>query len=183
MRTTKILVYGCIVLLLSISTLTYSNPQTHQPTLCAGKQVVGRIEKVTIVEKNLTLDAKLDTGATMASLSATNIQIFKRDAKEWVQFTLYIPSTKEKIIFTEPLVRYTHILNRSEETKTPPTSQDNQYSSRPVISLTMNLGNERETILVNLVDRTHFHYPILLGSAALKKFNVVIDASQNYLVH
>ena len=42
-------------------------------------QIYGLHEKVSLQELDLELPAKLDTGAETASLSAKNIEVFKRD--------------------------------------------------------------------------------------------------------
>jgi hypothetical protein len=140
------------------------------------KLILGKTEKIMLIEKDTELDAKLDTGASMASLSAKNIEIFKHNNKDWIRFTVYIPSAQKEIVFVKPLLRFTHILKRQEE------KEDNKkFSTRPVIALSICLGNLKETILVNLINRANFRYPMLLGSEALKKFNVLVDVSQKNL--
>ncbi len=153
--------------------------QIDRSTYCAGKQVMGRIEKVNLLEKNLILNAKLDTGATMSSLSAEDIKIFEHNHTQWVRFTIYIELTREKVIFTKPLVRYTDILKRSEEGANKNDTQ--KYSKRPVINLLVCLGNQKKNILINLIDRTQFRYPLLLGANALRNFKVLVDVDHNYL--
>jgi hypothetical protein len=143
-------------------------------TVCGNKAVLGKVVKVTLVDKNRVLTAKLDTGASMASLTASDITIIKKPNQNWVRFWLILPKTKEKIIFEEPLIRMTHILKREEEVK----NTSRQYSTRPVIKLKIKLNNKTETILVNLIDRRQFQYPLLIGSEALKKFNVLVDVNQ-----
>lgn len=167
----KVLI-SCFILLLAVSTTALSDPQQSQITYCDGKIVLGRIAKITLVDKDLTLDAKLDTGATMAALTATNIKIFNRDGKLWVQFTVNLPSVNKKVAFTEAVVRYTHILKRNEE------NTSDKYAIRPVISLIVGIGSQRKPILISLTDRSFFRYPMLLGSDALKKFNIVVDVSR-----
>lgn len=162
-------------------TASESPPKPDEITLCADKHILGRIEKVKIVDNNLTLDAKLDTGATMASLSASDIKTFKHGDKIWVQFTVYQPSTHGKNIFTKQIVRYTHILKREEEEKNEIESNTKEYSIRPVVVLPICIGNQKTSILVNLVNRTHFRYPMLLGADALKKFKALVDVSQDHL--
>lgn len=149
--------------------------------LCYGKKVLGRIEKVILVDKNLAIDAKLDTGAAMSSLSATDISTFINNNEILVRFTLFLPAKKEKITLVEPLVKNTNILNRKEENED--FDDVKKYSQRPVVKLPVKLGNQTEIILVNLTDRTDFQYPMLIGSDALKKFNILVDASQHYLIH
>ena len=147
------------------------------------KEIVGKIEKVILVDYPISIDAKLDSGATMSSLSAKNITIFKRKNQNWVHFTVYLPAIHKEIVFNKLLIRSIHIVKRNEEYARNNTgSHDKQYGIRPVIAMTVCLGKHKETILVNLIDRTHFHYPMLIGSDALKKFQVIIDVSHHYLV-
>jgi hypothetical protein len=143
---------------------------------CGDKPIFGRIEKVGLVEKRITLDAKLDTGAAMTSLSATSITIINNDGKSWVRFSTILPN--ETINWVKPLIGYARILMRSEEYEKNSTPV---YSRRPVIMLQICMGHHEEKVLVNLVDRTHFRYPMLLGSNALKKYKGVIDVAEQYL--
>src|SRR5262245_51956749 len=55
---------------------------------CDGKLILGRVEPVNLTKKNIILEAKLDTGADVSSLSAANIKIFTKENKQWVAFTL-----------------------------------------------------------------------------------------------
>lgn len=169
------------LVIFSIDVLADTTPTANHILLCYGKKVLGRVEKVILIDKNLAIDAKLDTGAAMSSLSATDIATFINDKNEiLVQFTLFVPSKHEKITLVEPLVKTTNILNRKEETEDYEGIKT--YSQRFVVKLPIKLGNQTEVILVNLTDRTDFRYPMLLGSDALKKFNIIVDASQRYLV-
>ncbi len=152
---------------------------SYSPEVCGGKIVLGRIEKVTLVEKNLNIDAKLDTGATMASLSAIDVQKFRNKGIVWVSFVLFLPTEHKKVKFSAQLARYVRIRTRNEESMNRDTSTS--YTMRPVIRLTIRIGNKPESILVNLVDRTNFDYPLLLGSDALQKLNVLVDVSQTHL--
>jgi len=152
---------------------------------CGGKQVAGRIETV-LVDSKFLLDAKLDTGATMTSLSASDIKKFTRVNKTWLRFTVMLPGKQTPLILIAPLLGYTHILNRQEEMDFASTSNDNknshQLSQRPVIALPICLGKQQQTLLVNLTDRSHFQYPMLLGTNALKKFHVLVDVGSNHLM-
>lgn len=171
----QIFLYFISLFLVILPTLTLS-----QPIVCNGKQILGKIETVVISDEDVILDAKLDTGSTMASLSAHNIKIIKIDGKLWVQFKIYSPDDEKNITLIKPLVRYVRILKRSEE------HTDNlieQYAERPVINLSLCIGNKKIMTEVNLIDRSSFQYPMLLGTDALKKLNAVIDVSQKHLVN
>ena len=97
------LIFFCVSL--NISTASAAND----------KLVLGRIEKVILIEKNIAIDAKLDTGAAMASLSAKDIKIVAHNHQQWIKFSVYIPETQQKLEFIKPLIRFTHILKRQDE--------------------------------------------------------------------
>ena len=122
------------------------------------------------------LEAKLDTGAMTASLSARNIQRFKRDGETWVRFEVATDSEQPQQI-EKPLARISKIKRRAgdfdpEEGKT--------YTARPVIELQVCMGKALRTIEVNLTDRSAFQYPLLIGSEALKRLDAVVDPSLKY---
>ena len=52
------------------------------------KQTVGWIEKAHITPGDITLDAKLDTGADGTSVNAVDIDKFEHDGKAWARFTI-----------------------------------------------------------------------------------------------
>ena len=52
---------------------------------------------------------------------------------------------------------------------------------RPMVLLLMQLGSEQKMIEVNLANREHFIYPLLLGRTAIISFNVMIDPSKVFL--
>ena len=51
------------------------------------KLFTAHVEKATLVDKNLTLSAKLDTGAKSSSLSAINIQEVEENGKTYLRYT------------------------------------------------------------------------------------------------
>src|SRR5690606_36499755 len=59
------------------------------------KTIYGLNEHVAIPDFGLEVPAKLDTGAQTASLSARDIERFKRDGKAWVRFYLAIDEAHE----------------------------------------------------------------------------------------
>lgn len=52
------------------------------------KNIYGLNEDVYIADIDMHMSAKLDTGAKTASLSARDIERFKRDGESWVRFLL-----------------------------------------------------------------------------------------------
>ncbi len=58
------------------------------PVMAAEPTLYGRYENIKAVDVGQTFKAKMDTGALTASLSARDIELFKRDGDDWVRFRL-----------------------------------------------------------------------------------------------
>jgi len=140
-------------------------------------QIYGLHEKVSLHELALELPAKLDTGAETASLSAKNIEMFKRDGGEWVRFQLGMQDAKQAQIIERPLARMSYIKRRADDRK-PGDKQ--LYTARPVIAMDICVGDELKNIEVNLTDRSAFEFPLLIGSSALKEFNAAVSPGVRY---
>ncbi len=140
------------------------------------KLIVGYIEKVTLVEKNLTLPAKLDTGAKSASLNAYNIHKIELNGRPYLTFT--VPSKEGDYQFRCEYVGEINIKPRPGKPET--TNTIKKSIQRPVVLMKIRLGKREETIRVNLANRRRFIYPILLGREAIKAFNVIVDPSLKY---
>ncbi|MEP1594240.1 MAG: RimK/LysX family protein, partial [Halieaceae bacterium] len=70
-----------------------------------GKMMVGRLESVWLEDFQLSLPARVDTGAETASLDARNIELFERDGDAWVRFEIVHPQSGEAISLERELVR------------------------------------------------------------------------------
>ena len=144
--------------------------------LAANKTVYGLNEYVKLNDLDLEVAAKLDTGAKTASLSARDIRRFKRDDETWVQFYLAIDEAHERPI-ERPLARISKIKRRAGDYD---PDEEKTYTARPVIEMTVCMGQALRTIEVNLTDRSAFQYPLLIGSEALKRFSALVDPSLKY---
>lgn len=146
------------------------------PALAAEPTLYGRYENIGLPELKLTLKAKMDTGAYTASLSARDIELFKRDGEEWVRFRLAAKGADDTV-YEHLLARISKIKNRAEE------SEDEDavaISKRPVVDLKLCLGDELRTVEVNLVDRSGFNYPLLIGAKALRELDAAIDPAKRF---
>ncbi len=132
------------------------------------QQIFGWIEWVSFPDIGLRLKTKLDTGAETSSLHAMNIVRFKRGGERMVRFDLENPESGE--VFTVELD-----LERSVRIR----EHDGSYQRRPVVEMWICIGSLRMQIEVNLVDRTQFHYPFLLGRSAMKG-TVVVDPGETF---
>jgi hypothetical protein len=127
------------------------------------KAILGWVETVAVGPDNVTLLAKLDTGAATSSMHATNIKRFRRGGKRYVRFQLsdgdggYGPQLERR------LVRIVRIKRHGGD-----------FERRPVVELPVCLADLERVVEFSLVDRSHFDHPVLLGRSALSGF-VLVD--------
>lgn len=140
------------------------------------KTIYGLNEHVALPEFGLEVPAKLDTGAQTASLSARDIERFKRDGKPWVRFYLAIDEAHNRPIEL-PLQRISKIKRRAGDFD---PEEEKTYTPRPVVELDLCMGEAKRSIEVNLTDRSAFQYPLLIGSDALTRFEALVDPSLKY---
>lgn len=141
------------------------------------KTIYGLNEHVALLDFDLDVPAKLDTGAQTASLSARDIERFKRDGESWVRFYLAVDEAHAHPI-ERPLTRISRIKRRAGDFD---PEEDKTYTARPVIELQLCMGKAMRSIEVNLTDRSAFQYPLLIGSDALTRFGALIDPSLTYV--
>lgn len=139
----------------------------------ATKLTYGYLEPVTLTMHQVALTAKLDTGAETASISAKNIQLYKMDGREYASFTVSHPELEQSVHYNLPIARHTKIKKRAGE-----GIDEDEYHSRPLVKMQIQIGGKAHNIMVNLIDRSHFSTPMLLGRDALKKLNAVIDSTK-----
>lgn len=135
------------------------------------KQIFGLHEQVHISDLGVGMKAKLDTGATTSSLSAHHIKRFKRDGESWVRFQLGWHGAPAQT-YELPLARVSRIKRRADDFD---PEEEKTYSARPVVELTVHMGNRQQRIEVNLTDRSAFKYPFLLGARGLKGLGAIVD--------
>ena len=146
------------------------------PVMAAEPTLYGRYENIGLPEIGETLKAKMDTGAYTASLSAKDIELFSRDGEEWVRFRLATKDADDKV--------YEHKLSRISKIKSRVDEEDEgdapELSKRPVVDLELCLGDVKRTVEVNLVDRSHFNYPLLIGAKALREFKAAVNPAKRF---
>jgi hypothetical protein len=132
------------------------------------KDIFGWLERVEVGDNGLLLKAKLDTGATTSSLSATDISYFERDGRRWLRFKVYSKLQDREEVFEAPLVRHVKIRRHSGKTQ-----------RRPVASLPMCVGDVLRERQFTLIDRTGFLYPVLVGRNYMKNY-ILVDSESTY---
>lgn len=139
-------------------------------------QIYGYVEKATLIDQNLTLSAKLDTGAKSASLHAMNITEIEKKGIPYLRFT--VPTKTGDYSFEGEYVGKVKIKVRSSETN--PGLLRTTPIKRPVVLLNIKLGDKVRTIKVNLTNRKRFLYPLLLGRDAIIDFNGAVDPALTF---
>jgi len=146
------------------------------PVMAADPTLYGRYENIKVMDIGQTFQAKMDTGAYTASLSAKDIERFTRDGDKWVRFRLATEDADDKV-YEHKVARISKIKNRTEEDS---EGDAPETSSRPVVDLELCLGDVKRTVEVNLVDRSSFNYPLLIGAKALREFKAAINPAEKY---
>jgi len=142
------------------------------------KIIYGFIEKATLVDNNLTLSAKLDTGAKSASLNATHITEIEINGKPYLSFI--VPSKEGDIAFKCEYVGEVNIKIRAGETHVSPLLR--KAIKRPVVMMRIKIADKERLVRVNLTNRKRFIYPLLLGRQAINAFDGIIDPSRKYTI-
>ena len=129
---------------------------------------IGWREWVELVDfDNLHFKAKIDTGATMSALHATHIKEFERNKKKYVEFRLHQTKSYKKI--KKPILGYKTIKNSF-----------GKKQSRPLIYLSIKLGDDIISTIITLAKRSNMVYPVLIGRSTLAK-NYRINPKKSYL--
>ena len=133
----------------------------------APKTIIGWIEKVCICPGPCLIRAKLDTGAKNCSLNAQHITEFQRNGEPWVRFDITSKSG-EKMTLERKVHRIASI-KRHEA----------MVQRRFAIRLGICLGTVYKEVEVNLVDRSDFLYPLLIGRNFMSG-DLIVDPSTKF---
>lgn len=149
------------------------------PVVAAEPTLFGRYEQVKVEDIGKTLAAKMDTGAMTASLSARDIEQFERDGEEWVRFRLAIEGADDTL-YEQRLLGISRIKTRAEEGQAVEPGNEPPRAERPVVGMQLCIGDQLREVEVNLTDRTHFSYPLLIGAETIRDLNAAIDPADRY---
>jgi hypothetical protein len=172
----KILALSITLLLLSPSIKAVDEPRSAvktSATVPKQKTIMGWLESIFVKPWNRRLTAKLDTGAKTSSLHADRIEHFSKNGEEWVRFSLGDTEDSDLPLISveKPLVRTVNIKCKGD---------DCQPSKRDVVLMTICKNGKTYEAEFNLVDRSNFNYPVLLGRSFLKEM-ALVDPDQTFL--
>ena len=131
--------------------------------------VAGWTERIRLLPSDLELAAKLDSGAENSSLHVEKQRLFRRGDKRWVRFTVEGDDGR-RVALERPLIRKAAIRRHSGKSDV-----------RPVVAIKVCLGSTVREVEVNLVDRSGFGYPILIGRSFVEG-EFLIDVSRQDIV-
>ncbi|MBQ4855356.1 ATP-dependent zinc protease [Rhodanobacter sp. B2A1Ga4] len=115
------------------------------------------------------LKAKLDTGARSSSLHVDTLEEFQRDGATWLRFTLHVG--RRQLVDTRCEAP---ALDRRTVTDT-----GGRRTERWFIRSELQLAGQRFSVDINLTDRRHMLFPMLLGRSALDG-RFAVDPARSY---
>ena len=145
--------------LLQVTTAAIAESAAPKDIACPdtmGLVVIGELEHVTFIEKDLRLQARIDTGAQTSSLGIDSQLAFERDGKKWLRFSIKNADSEQAIEFERPVVRTATIKRHGAEA-----------TKRPVVSMKIRLGSIELEKEFTLADRSTYKYPVLIGRNVL----------------
>lgn len=134
-----------------------------------GKLLMGAVERVKLSKEDVSLEARIDTGADTSSLGVFKLKRFERDGDKWVRFSL--SSKKDAKRYEYPIFDMVKIKQSGTVTE-----------DRIEIKLDIELGEHKyKNQLFNLANRSYLDYQLLIGRSFLRDI-AVVDVSRKNLV-
>ncbi len=131
---------------------------------------LGWRERVALPQLGIDLlKAKLDTGARSSSLHVDSLQEFQRDGATWLRFTMHLGRREPSAICCEAPA-----LDRRAVTDT-----GGRRTERWFIRSQLQLAGQSFSVDINLTDRRHMLFPLLLGRTALSG-RFAVDPARSY---
>ncbi|WP_051687002.1 RimK/LysX family protein [Microbulbifer sp. HZ11] len=130
------------------------------------KLVLGSEEYFVVEPGGLRLKALVDTGAATCSLSVVALTPFERDGSDWVRFDLSDGGDGEPVKIELPIKRHVRVARPGFDRQ-----------RRPVVNMSLTIGEVTHMVEVNLVERGEFDFPLLVGRNFLKDA-AVVDVSR-----
>ncbi|WP_226662705.1 ATP-dependent zinc protease [Microbulbifer aggregans] len=130
------------------------------------KLVLGSEELFTVEPGGVRLRALIDTGAATCSLSVVEMKPFERDGSDWVRFKLPDGPEGKPVTIELPIKRHVRVARPGFDRQ-----------RRPVVAMSLTVGEVTHMVEVNLVERGEFEFPLLVGRNFLKDA-AVVDVSR-----
>jgi len=144
-----------------VAALTLLSPALGSAADNPNRKTVGQLETLRIEEAKLDFVARIDTGARVTSLHATDIRVDdpaaekKDNAGKTIHFRTSNAVGEDRDL-TAVISKVTRVRN----------AQGSEY--RYVVELTLLWDGDRKKVLINLRDRSAMRYKLLIGRNWLK---------------
>lgn len=124
----------------------------------------GWVEKGLIRPENIAVKVKLDTGALTSSMHAENLEEFERDGKPWLRFDVELEDLDGRLVSS----RFEREVLRTVDVRGAGGTEQ-----RPVVRMSICIGDTVYTEQFSLNDRNDMNYPVLIGRRTLEDMGVV----------
>ena len=135
------------------------------------ERVYGWIEEGILLPENIAVKVKLDTGALTSSMDAKDLERFRKNGEEWVRFNVKVKDTKTKKVSNALFERR---VERNVKVRGAGGAEH-----RPVVMMTMCIGDKIYKEEFSLKDRGDMNYPVLIGRKTLGVLGAV-DVSRTF---
>ena len=137
------------------------------PASVVAKTTIGWLENVAIYPGNIPVQAKIDSGASTSSLHCNCSAAYSKNGEQWVKFEVFDRQGKT-VPIERKITGKIKIKRHFGETQT-----------RLVVRMGICIGNYYAETDVNLIDRSGFKFPLLIGRDYLEKA-FLIDPQLTY---
>lgn len=161
----KILAFLAVSLFTMLAIVGFHSAIASDET--SATQIVGWVENTKITGVDGEIKAKLDTGATTASINAEILEKPDESVESGGTVKFYFVDTDgNKTLFERPLERWVKIKGEDK---------------RAVVLMNMCLAGQQIEGEVTLAERDDFNYAVLVGRNFLKKGRLAIDSADSFL--
>ena len=134
-------------------------------------KVFGWIEEGVLMPEKISVKIKLDTGALTSSLDAKDLETFRKDGEKWVRFNVEVKDSETGKLVTAPFERK---IERNVKVRGAGGAEH-----RPVVQMTICIGDQIYNEQFSLKDRGKMNYPVLIGRRTLENLGLV-DVSHTF---
>lgn len=139
----------------------------------AADRALGWVEEGLIMPDGVAVKFKLDTGALTSSMHAEGIERFEKDGKDWVRFKVNV---KDNRTDKNVKLQFERVVERMVKVRGAGGAE-----RRPVVQMSVCLGDTLYTEPFTLSDRDAMNYPVLIGRRTLEKAGAV-DSGKTFTV-
>lgn len=134
----------------------------------SARELVGWAELAVMHPGNISIPAKIDTGAKTSSLDSQCHDVYEKDGEQWLRFSV---DRKDgtRLRLERKIHRFAKIKRHFGDVQ-----------ERPVIMLGICLGGVYRVTEVNLIDRSGLDFPLLIGRQFLDE-EFLVDAGAQYI--